>query len=81
MRFMADLHLHSKYSMAVSPKMTLPFMAQYAAQKGIDIISASDFTHPVWFKEIREQLIEAEEGIYKLRGESSELRNAKETLY
>ena len=81
MRFMADLHLHSKYSMAVSPKMTLPFMAQYAAQKGIDIISASDFTHPVWFKEIREQLIEAEEGIYKLRGESSELRNAKETLF
>lgn len=78
---MADLHLHSKYSMAVSPKMTLPFMAQYAAQKGIDIISASDFTHPVWFKEIREQLIEAEEGIYKLRGESSELRNAKETLF
>ena len=81
MRFVADLHLHSKYSMAVSPKMTLPFMAQYAAQKGIDIISASDFTHPVWFKEIREQLIEAEEGIYKLRGESSELRNAKETLF
>lgn len=74
MQFVADLHLHSKYSRAVSPQMTLPVMAQYAQQKGLDILSAADFTHPVWFKEISNQLEEAEEGMYALK---SEIRNSK----
>ena len=69
MQYVLDLHLHSKYSRAVSPQMTLPVMAELATQKGIDILSASDFTHPVWFKEISEQLEEAEEGLYKLKSE------------
>jgi uncharacterized protein (TIGR00375 family) len=47
--------------------MTLTVMAQYAAQKGIDILTASDFTHPLWFKEISNLLEEAEEGMYKLK--------------
>jgi uncharacterized protein (TIGR00375 family) len=67
MQFVTDLHLHSKYSRAVSPQMTLPVMAQYAAQKGIDILSAADFTHPVWFKEMQNLLQEAEEGMYTLK--------------
>ncbi len=74
MEFVADLHLHSKYSRAVSPSMTLPVMAQYAMQKGIDILTASDWTHPVWFKEIQGQLEEAGQGIYALK---SEYRNPK----
>lgn len=73
MHFVADFHLHSKYSRAVSPQMTLPVMAQYARQKGLDILTASDFTHPLWFKEIQEQLQEAGEGVYQLKGESSPL--------
>lgn len=47
--------------------MTLPVMAQYAIQKGLDILTASDFTHPLWFKEITQQLEEAGEGVYKLK--------------
>jgi uncharacterized protein (TIGR00375 family) len=81
MHFVSDLHLHSKYSRAVSPSMTLPVMAQYAQQKGIDILTASDWTHPVWFKEIQAQLEEAGEGIYKLRNENGEMRNGKEILF
>lgn len=69
MQYVTDLHLHSKYSRAVSPLMTLPVMAQVAAQKGIDILSASDFTHPLWFKEIQTQLEEAGQGIYALKSE------------
>ena len=61
--------------------MTLPVMSEYALQKGIDILTASDFTHPTWYQEIREQLEEAGEGVYKLRGESRELRNDKEVLF
>ncbi|HZE87190.1 MAG TPA: endonuclease Q family protein [Methylomirabilota bacterium] len=67
MHYVCDFHLHSKYSRAVSQMMTLPVMAQYAKQKGLDILTASDFTHPLWFKEIQNQLEEAGEGIYRLK--------------
>ncbi|MGH7203841.1 MAG: endonuclease Q family protein [Candidatus Levyibacteriota bacterium] len=66
MHYITDLHLHSKYSRAVSPQMTLSVMAETARQKGLDILSAADFTHPVWFKEISNELEEAEEGLYTL---------------
>ena len=81
MHYVADLHLHSKYSRAVSPQMTLSVMAQYARQKGIDILTAADFTHPVWFKEISSQLEDAEEGLYELKVENGELRNAKKVRF
>lgn len=69
MQVVADLHLHSRYSRAVSQSMTLPVMAQYAVQKGLDLLSASDFTHPLWFKEIKSALIEENDGIYVLKAE------------
>ena len=67
MTFVADLHLHSKYSRAVSPNMILPEMARWARLKGLDIISASDFTHPLWFRELKSQLSEDTQGLYKLK--------------
>lgn len=67
MQFITDLHLHSKYSRAVSQQMVLPFMAEWAAKKGLDIISASDFTHPLWLREMKTQLTESNEGLYKLK--------------
>jgi uncharacterized protein (TIGR00375 family) len=70
MQFVTDLHLHSKYARAVSPQMNLSTMAQVAKQKGLDILSAADFTHPLWFQEISEQLDEAEEGLYQLKGQA-----------
>lgn len=70
MTFVADLHLHSKYSRAVSQNMVLPEMARWASLKGLDIISASDFTHPLWFRELKSQLKESSEGLYKLKSPS-----------
>src|SRR6185369_2890579 len=67
MHYVCDFHLHSKYSRAVSPNMTLPVMAQFALQKGLDILTASDWTHPLWFKEIQTLLEEAGEGVYRLK--------------
>jgi PHP family Zn ribbon phosphoesterase len=67
MHYIADLHLHSKYSRAVSQNMNLPVMAEFARQKGIDILSASDWTHTLWFKEIQGQLEEIHEGLYGLK--------------
>lgn len=74
----ADLHLHSKYSRAVSQDMILPLMARVGKQKGIDILSASDWTHPLWFKEISALLEEEEEGLYCLK---TEKREEKKTLF
>lgn len=68
MQVVADLHLHSKYSRAVSQNMTLPTMAEYAIQKGIDLLTVSDWTHPLWQKEIETHLEEAGEGVYGLKG-------------
>lgn len=67
MEIIADFHIHSKYSRAVSPKMVLPEIAKHAKKKGINIISAADFTHPMWFRELKNNLSEAEPGLYVLK--------------
>lgn len=66
MKYVADLHLHSPYSRAVSPQMTLSTMARLANEKGIDLLSAGDWTHPKWITEITELLKESEDGVYTL---------------
>lgn len=80
MHHIADLHLHSKYSRAVSPKMIPPEIAAWGYKKGIDIVTTSDWTHPLWFKEITTQLEEASEGLYKLKKqyETVGLKKARE---
>jgi len=65
--FITDLHLHSKYSRAVSPQMVLPEMAKWAAKKGINLLTTGDFTHPLWLRSIKAELEERGEGVYKLR--------------
>jgi uncharacterized protein (TIGR00375 family) len=65
--YVADLHLHSKYSRAVSKDMVLPLMAMWAKRKGINILSTGDWTHPLWFREIKDQLAESQPGLFKLK--------------
>jgi uncharacterized protein (TIGR00375 family) len=72
MQVIADLHLHSKYSRAVSQQMTLPVMAEYAKKKGLDLLTVSDWTHPQWFKEIQILLTETADGIYSLKEDITE---------
>lgn len=62
-----DLHLHSKYSRAVSSRMNIPNMYVWARKKGINIMTTSDFTHPLWFREITSNLEEVQEGVYELK--------------
>ncbi|MFA5107719.1 MAG: endonuclease Q family protein [Patescibacteria group bacterium] len=66
----SDLHLHSKYSRAVSQDMDLEHMAAWAAKKGIDVIGTSDFTHPEWFRELTGKLEQQPNGLYKLKASS-----------
>lgn len=67
MAIIADLHLHSKYSRAVSQKMDLKEIAFWAKKKGINLVSTADWTHPLWFREIKENLVEETAGIFKLK--------------
>lgn len=68
-RIIADLQIHSKYARAVSPKMVLEELDRWASDKGIDVMGTGDFTHPLWFKEIKEKLEPAEPGLYRLKAQ------------
>ena len=71
MEIIADLHLHSKYSRAVSGRMTVPQIAEWGRKKGIGLLATADWTHPLWLKELRANLVEAGEGIYKSKTQNS----------
>ena len=67
--FFADLHIHSRFSRATSRDCDLPHLEWWALRKGIRLIGTGDFTHPLWRAELKEQLVPAEEGLYRLREE------------
>ena len=71
MHVVADLQLHSRFSRAVSPQMTLPNIALWAVRKGIDLIATGDWMHPIWFREIESQLEEQGNGLLRLRTQDS----------
>lgn len=73
MEVIADLHLHSKYSRAVSPQMVLPTMVAFAKQKGMRLLTTGDWTHPLWLREIKQNLIESEQGVYSLKDSKDKL--------
>lgn len=67
MEFVTDLHLHSKYSRAVSRDMNLYNMALWGTKKGLDILSTGDWTHPLWLREIKQYLVEDAPGIFRFK--------------
>ncbi len=71
MRYIADLHIHSRFSRATSKDMTLENIERWAQLKGVTVMGTGDFTHPVWIKEIKEKLVPAEDGLLKLRSPSA----------
>jgi len=74
MKFVADFHIHSKYSRAVSPLMNLENLDMWARIKGIKVLGTGDFTHPKWFEEIKNELEPAEPGLFKLKSSDSGTR-------
>jgi uncharacterized protein (TIGR00375 family) len=67
MRIIADLHLHSRFSRATSPRLNPSFLERWARIKGLHLVGTGDCTHPRWLAELREQLEEREEGLYALK--------------
>src|SRR3990167_7510556 len=80
MKFVADLHLHSKYSRAVSQNMTLENIAKYAQLKGISTVATGDFTHPFWFDQLKDQLEETGNGLYRLKINDQRLKQKDQAL-
>ena len=69
MKFITDLHIHSKYSRATAKNLDLENL-YYAAQiKGIQVVGTGDFTYPAWIEEIETKLEPAEPGLFALKKE------------
>jgi uncharacterized protein (TIGR00375 family) len=69
MRFIADLHIHSKYSRATSKNMAPEALWRWAQLKGITVVGTGDFTHPAWLMELTEKLEPAGNGLFRLKKE------------
>jgi uncharacterized protein (TIGR00375 family) len=69
MRFIADLHIHSKYSRATSKDMSPEAIWKWAQIKGIGVVGTGDFTHPGWLKELSEKIELSGNGLFKLKKE------------
>jgi uncharacterized protein (TIGR00375 family) len=72
MEFIADFHIHSKYSRATSKHLDFENLYVAAQRKGITVVGTGDFTHPGWFEEIETKLEAAEPGLFRLRPAFSE---------
>ena len=77
MRFIADLHIHSRFSRATSPNLDPEHLALWARKKGITVLGTGDFTHPGWVSELGEKLIKDERGLYRLKPELEKVIEAE----
>jgi uncharacterized protein (TIGR00375 family) len=69
MKFIADLHLHSKYSRATSQEMEVKTLALWAKRKGIKLLGTGDFTHPLYFLDLKSKLNPLGNGLFVLKEE------------
>ncbi len=67
MEFIADLHIHSRFSRATAKNLDFENLYMAARIKGITVVATGDFTHPAWFADICEKLVPAEPGLFKLK--------------
>lgn len=67
MKFIADFHIHSKYSRATSKDMEVETLARWAKKKGIALVGTGDFTHPTYFAELQSKLLPLGNGLFRLR--------------
>lgn len=69
MRIVADLHIHSRYSRACSQEMEATTLARWAKIKGVNLLGTGDFTHPLYFAELKAKLETTDGGLLRLKGD------------
>jgi len=67
MRFITDLHLHSRFARACSKDLTVKNLEKWGKIKGIELLGTGDFTHPEWIRELKQELSEDETGILRTK--------------
>ena len=67
MNFIADFHIHSRFSRATSKELRPEELDYWAKIKGLSVVGTGDFTHPKWTEELKDKLEPAEPGLYKLK--------------
>ena len=67
MKFIADMHIHSHFSVATSGTLVPEYLDYWARLKGIDVVGTGDCVHPGWMRELKEKLEPAGNGLYRLK--------------
>jgi uncharacterized protein (TIGR00375 family) len=75
MNFVADFHIHSRFSRATSKTLDFKKLHIAAQLKGVSVVGTGDFTHPGWLAEIKEKLIPDEKGLFKLKPDIESICN------
>ena len=79
--FVADLHIHSRYSRACSKDLSVKELAKWAKIKGIGVLGTGDFTHPLWLEELQETLRPTGQGLFEHDGAHFMLTAEVNTLF
>jgi len=74
MKIVADLHIHSRFARACSRDLTLENIDKHCALKGVGVVATGDYTHPQWFKEMKNILVEKEPGLYVCKNSKTQTR-------
>ncbi|MBI3088007.1 MAG: DNA helicase UvrD [Candidatus Omnitrophica bacterium] len=79
--FVADFHIHSRYSRACSKDLSVPELAKWAKIKGIGVLGTGDFTHPLWLQELKDTLRDTGRGLFEHDGAQFMLTAEVNTLF
>ncbi len=74
MAYVADLHIHSRFSRACSQQLNVPHLVEWAKLKGIDLLGTGDSLHPLWFAELKSQLKEDGSGFLSYKDGQEEVK-------
>jgi DNA helicase-2/ATP-dependent DNA helicase PcrA len=69
METIADLHIHSHYSIATGREADLEHLDLWGRYKGVQVVGTGDCTHPRWLAELADKLEPAAPGVYTLKPE------------
>jgi DNA helicase-2/ATP-dependent DNA helicase PcrA len=67
MEVIADLHIHSHFSIATARDADLEHLDLWGRYKGLQVVGTGDCTHPRWLAELAAKLEPAGPGVYRLK--------------
>lgn len=67
MEIIADLHIHSRFSIATGQQADLEHLDLWGRYKGVQVLGTGDCTHPAWLAELAEKLTPVADGTYELK--------------